>query len=342
MAMSVSEPGHGLLPAPAGVLLADGSPAFGGYAGNIGAVEWNGLSGAFKRSSLWQRLHHKRWQYVGIAGAECFIGLAIVDAGWAASAFAYLFDREQRRVLVDFSAMGIPGVSVKVNQHGGAGAFARFKGPGGEIMLARPPGSTAFALKLDIRGLRIDAELDAAPAAPTLSAVIPIQNGVANCTQKSACLRVSGLAECLDKRFDLHGYSASLDYTNGLLARHTAWRWASAHCPQLGFNLQSGFNGAHENILWLNGRMVPLGAAQFDFDPKRPMQPWHVATDDGLLDLTFEPHGARRENKNLLIAASDYIQPIGVFSGQVRASRHDAPTIVTNLLGVTEDHRARW
>ena len=340
--MSVSESRHGLPPAPAGVLLPDGSPAFGAYAGNISAVEWDGLSGAFKRSGLWQRFHHKRWQYVGIAGADCFIGLAIVDAGWAASAFAYVFDRQQRRVLVDFSATGLPGVSVKVNNCAAEGAFARFGGGGGEILLSRPPGGQQFTLKLRLRDFAIDAVLDAAPAAPTLSAVIPIHNGVANCTQKSACLRVSGAAECQGRRFDLNGYSASLDYTNGLLARETAWRWASAHSPDIGFNLQAGFNGANENILWLNGRMVLLGAARFDFDPKRPMQPWHVATDDGLLDLTFEPHGARRENKNLLVAASFYIQPIGVFSGQVRASRHDAPTIVSNLLGVTEDHRARW
>jgi hypothetical protein len=155
-------------------------------------------------------------------------------------------------------------------------------------------------------------------------------------------LRTSGYASVNGRRFDLDGYSASLDYTNGLLARKTAWRWASAHSPDVGFNLQAGFNGAGENVLWLHGKMILLGAAQFEFDPKRPMQSWRVFTDDGLLDLTFEPHGARRENKNLLVAASFYIQPIGVFSGQVRAHINDAPTMVSNLLGVTEDHRARW
>ena len=332
-----------VLPAPAGVLLADGSPAFGAYAGNIESVDWSSLNAALRRSGLWRRFHHKRWQYVGIAGADCFIGLAIVDAGWAASAFAYVFDRTQRRVLLEFSAMGVPGVSVKVNDKAGDGAFARFKGPAGEICLIRQCGSAVYTLKLQTRsGLTIDATLDASPAAPTLSAIIPIQAGIANCTQKSACLRASGYASVNGRRFDLNGYSASLDYTNGLLARNTAWRWASAHSPDVGFNLQAGFNGAGENVLWLHGKMVLLGAAQFEFDPKRPMQPWRVYTDDGLLDLTFEPHGARRENKNLLVAASFYIQPIGVFSGQVRAHVNDAPTMVCNLLGVTEDHRARW
>jgi len=65
MGMSVPDTGHGLPPAPAGVLLADGSPAFGAFAGNVGAIEWAGLNAALRRSALWQRFHHKRWHYVG-------------------------------------------------------------------------------------------------------------------------------------------------------------------------------------------------------------------------------------------------------------------------------------
>ena len=69
--MSASEQVAGasgtILPAPAGVLLADGSPAFGAYAGNVEAVDWSGLNAALRRTGLWRRFHHKRWQYVGIA-----------------------------------------------------------------------------------------------------------------------------------------------------------------------------------------------------------------------------------------------------------------------------------
>ena len=50
------------------------------------------------------------------------------------------------------------------------------------------------------------------------------------------------------------------------------------------------------------------------------MAAWQLRTEDGLLDLTFRPEGLRREDKNLLVAASRYVQPIGVFSGWVTAS----------------------
>ncbi|TFV93745.1 DUF2804 family protein, partial [Oxalobacteraceae bacterium OM1] len=72
------------------------------------------------------------------------------------------------------------------------------------------------------------------------------------------------------------------------------------------------------------------------------LAPWHVQTDDDCLDLHFQPEGARREDKNLVIAASRYVQPIGSFSGWVRADRTAPMRRVERLAGVTEDHRARW
>jgi hypothetical protein len=116
----------------------------------------------------------------------------------------------------------------------------------------------------------------------------------------------------------------------------------SAHGADIGFNLQAGYFGNNENVLWLDGRLIPLGAARFDYDTADPLAPWHVQTDDGLLDMRFEPEGMRREDKDLLVAATRYVQPIGCFSGWVK-SAPDAPAReVSRLCGVTEDHFSRW
>ena len=95
-------------------------------------------------------------------------------------------------------------------------------------------------------------------------------------------------------------------------------------------------------MLWLDGELIPLGAAQFAFDAAAPLKPWRVQTDDGLLDLVFTPEGLRAEDRNLGFAASHYVQPIGRFNGFVRAAPGAAPREVRELLGVTEDHRSRW
>ncbi len=326
-----------MTPAPDSVVI-DGAPAHGRYEGRIAAIDWSGLQP--RPGHLWRRLHHKRWHYVGLGNEEVFIGVAIVDVGWAVSAFAYLFDRQTRTLRADWSQDGLPGLQAHVGDEPLAGADAWFRGPGARLSL-RETGNR-LQLQVATRALRVDAELDLAAMAPPLLAVGPIAGGLAHATQKTTALPVRGWAEAAGQRFALDGAWAAVDASNGLLARDTAWRWASAHRPDVGFNLQQGYFGSHENVLWLDGRPTGLGTAHFDFDATRPLAPWHLHTDDGLLDLVFTPEGARAADKDLGVAASRYVQPVGTFSGSVRAGPQALARRVDGLLGVTEDHRSRW
>jgi hypothetical protein len=304
-------------------------------------MDWSALQPPHRRSALWTRLHHKRWQYVGLGDEQLFIGLAIVDVGWSGTAFAYLFDRERQALLADWSQDGLPGLQVRVNNAPLTGAQASFRGLGARLALSHQPGDTV-TLRVDTRALQLDARLDLRAMAPPLLAIGPIEGGVAHATQKTSALPVAGWAKAGGRRFSLDSCWAAIDASNGLLARDTSWRWASAHGPQVGFNLQQGYFGSQENVLWLDGQPIGLGAAQFEFDAAQPMRPWRVHTDDGLLDLRFTPEGLRSQDRNLGFAASHYLQPVGSFSGWVRASADGPKRPVERLLGVTEDHRSRW
>lgn len=326
-----------MTPAPASVVI-DGAPAHGRYAGRIAAIDWSGLQP--RPGRLWRRLHHKRWHYVGLGNEAVFIGVAIVDVGWAVSAFAYLFDRQTRTLQADWSQDGLPGLQAHVGDAPLAGADAWFRGPGARLSLREAGGR--LRLQVATRALHVDAELDLTAMAPPLLAIAPIAGGLAHATQKTTALPVRGWAEAAGQRFALDGAWAAVDASNGLLARDTAWRWASAHGPDVGFNLQQGYLGQQENALWLAGQPIALGAAQFEFDATRPLAPWCVRTDDGLLDLVFTPEGARAANKNLGFAASRYVQPVGTFAGEVRTAPRALPRRINGLLGVTEDHASRW
>ena len=328
--------------APHGVVH-HGQPATGRYAGSPSQVDWSGLRGAFQRSALWTRFHHKRWHYVGIATEQCFVGLAMVDLGWTNTMFAYVFDRQQKKLLIDCAQDGLPGLTAQVSDRPAHGALSWFRHIGSSLRFEHVRGHH-YRLRVDIRkGLQIEAEIDSAQAAPFLCAIGPIgDGGCAHSTVKSSALSITGSVRAGGKTFDLAGGVASFDYSNGLLARDTQWRWASAHSPTVGFNLQQGYFGNYENALWLDGQLIPLGSVRFDFDPQAPLQPWDIHTDDGLLSLRFQPEGARQQSKNLLVAASYYIQPIGTFSGTVRATQDAPARAVHALVGVTEDHRSRW
>lgn len=325
-------------PAPDAVVIA-GAAAHGRYAGRIACIDWAPLRP--RPGWLWRRLHHKRWHYVGLGNDQLFIGMAIVDLGWTATAFAYLFDRRERRLRADWSRDGLPGLQARVSDEPLAGAHAWFRGPGARLTLRHQP-DDSLVLSIDTRPLRLRARLDLAAMLPPLLAVGPIAGGLAHATQKTSALPVEGWAEAEGHRFSLDGACAAVDASNGLLARETDWRWASAHRAGLGFNLQQGYFGGQENLLWLDGRPIALGAAQFDFDASQPMREWHVHTADGLLDLVFKPEGLRQQRRELGFAASHYVQPVGRFSGQVRSTPDSPARDVRGLLGVTEDHRSRW
>ena len=331
-----------LPPAPARLVGTDGLPVAGRFAGRCVEIDWSPLRGALARSGWYRHFHHKRWQYVGIAGARCFIGCAVVDLGWTNAAFAYVFDLERRQVVGSASRDGLPGLSGRVADVPMAGTESRFRALGVRIAF-REDAPEHFRLQVSgPAGLMIDATLDGSQAAPWLFASNAIEGGTWHSTHKSPALRVRGTVRAGGETYSLDGAQACLDHSNGLLARDTRWLWASAHSEQIGFNLQSGYFGDHENALWLDGRLIPLGTARFDFDRDDTTAPWCMRTDDGLLDLRFVPLGERREDRNLIVAASRYVQPVGRYAGWVRATATDTPRAVEGLLGVAEHHEAKW
>lgn len=333
---------HALPNAPSGLLNAQGEVQFGRYAGALKHFDWQGISAPWQRSILWKRLHHKRWRYISLATEEIFCGLAIIDLGWASSAFAYVFERSSQREIAGFSQDGLPYLSCRISPQPFNEADCRFASFGKQMRFWHLEGSERYQLQVQAGNLLIDAVIDAEGAAPSLLALGEVVGGTVHATQKSAAMRVKGRVVCGQQEFDLAGGIASMDYSSGFLARETQWHWACAQSATLGFNLQQGYFAAQENALWLDGEVFPLAAAQFTFEHAQPEAPWHIRTLDGLLDLHFTPLGVRRQNKNLRVAVSRYVQPIGQFSGWVKAHANAEAREVKKLVGVTEDHFSRW
>jgi hypothetical protein len=323
--------------APRQVVGADGLPLLGRFTGLAHGFDWSALAAPFARGRWWRRFHHKRWHYAALTQGDIFCAVAIVDLGWTNTAFAYAFDRRARKVIASFSQDGLPGLTARVGEHAAQDSHFRFLSNRIEL---RASGPGAYTLELRCHRFEIDASFGG--GAPVLLAVGAVDGGSVHATQKSGALALTGEVRVDGARFDLSGGVASFDYSNGLLARETAWRWASAHGPGLGFNLQAGYFGANENALWLDDDLIALGEARFEFSSVDPLAPWRVWTVDGLLDLRFTPEGARAEDKDLLVAASHYVQPIGTFDGAVKAGPQAPARAVRQLVGVTEDHRSRW
>jgi hypothetical protein len=201
-------------------------------------------------------------------------------------------------------------------------------------------------VEVAFRGVDVHARLESSAAPPAISAVALIPGGVVCTTEKRLLLAVKGEATVLGRSIPLDGALAGYDYTHGLLARRTTWRWGFAlgraqSGERVGLNLVEGYVGEGECALWLDGELVPLAEGRFTFDAARPLDPWRVRTADGAVDLTFSPGAAHSDHTNLGVIASRFVQPVGVYSGTIRVP-DGRVLVVDGVLGVTEDQDMLW
>ncbi|MCS6911914.1 MAG: DUF2804 domain-containing protein [Myxococcales bacterium] len=327
-------------PPPPSVVDAAGRPLRGRYVGPLPPVDLRGCRGRLG----W--LRHKRWVYVLLATPERLCAAAIVDLGYAASAFAFLAAPGQG-MLARVSSLGVPGLS-RVGDRAGEGCYARFVGPGLRASLVRPGGASAYRLMVESPALAIDAVLDARFAPPPLSAVADLSplGGGANATEKRMLLQADGVVRLGRDRLLLDRALGGTDYTQGILPRRTAWRWAfllgrTRQGAAVGVNLVQGFNGEAECAVWLEGDLVPVGEGRIDGDPKRPLLPWRMGSACGAVALEFQPFALHAEHRNLGVVRSRFLQPAGSYRGSIRLPGR-APVELDAVLGVAEDQNVLW
>ncbi len=340
--------------APRDVSDEQGHPRFGTFSGEVAEVDFNKLAGPYAMSKAWRAVKHKSWQYTFVATPEVIALCAIADLRYTGNAFVVAVDLASRKLLHDGSFLGAPGLQ-SVSNYPGQGLQARFRTLGAKFWTGRKEGSGRYELDVQVSsllggGLSWKGDVLAENGPPALTVIAPVGNGgVVNVTQKWAGLLASGKLTAAGRTYDLDGGVAGMDYTNGLLARNTSWRWAFA-CGRLpdgtplGLNLVEGFNednpNANENGLWLGNELIPLDRARFSFNPKDPLDTWRVETVDGSVKLKFQPIYVHREHRDYLLVKSRFIQPVGLFEGTIRANGRTLE--VKALAGVTEDQDMLW
>lgn len=336
----------------------DGTPRFGSYLGSLESSDFGRLAGPYALGLRARVAKEKRWVYTFVATPEVMALVAILDLSYTASAFATVLSLKDRRVLVDESYLGLPGPFGHVNDRPGEGLEARFRRPGASLSVSRPPRRSRYQVRAELsppvplapRSLLWDGNLLAEGGAPALTVIAPVsEDGVVNVTQKAGGLLCFGTLEAGGRRFLLDGGVGGIDYTHGLLARRTAWRWAFAQGrledgTPVGLNLVEGFNESrdevNENALWLGARLVPLARARFSFNPRDSLDEWKVETVDGAVDLRLRPLAVHREERDLRWVKSRFVQPLGLYEGSVLVDGKRLQ--LSGIPGVAEDQDTLW
>jgi len=325
-----------LAAAPASFLDArTGEPSCGAFFGPIPAVSLGPLG---LRDRIARR---KRWVYAAVATEEMWFSLAIVRTGYAATAFAFAYDLQGNRMMLDRTVLGPPGVARVSDDFHQQGEVARFAMGATKLTVTRR--GTTLDLEVRMGDLQLDAAVDEQTGPPAITAIARLGEGLVNGTEKRALLGVRGRGRIGNREVVLDDGTAGYDYTHGLLPRHTQWRWAFALGKTLtgepfGFNLVQGFVGEAECAAFLGNEVFPIAEPRFELDVKDPMKPWRLVGDG--IDLAFRPGGVHEQHTNLLVVKSRFVQPVGTFRGTLQVAGREVA--VDGLPGVVEDQDVVW
>lgn len=331
------------------IRLDSGQPQFGVHQDTISEINWQD----FNYHSHMDKKHGriKKWmdfnqfQFIGLSNPELMMGLAIVDIKISTLAFVYIYEPKTQTYFED-SIIGLPW-KAKIEPYPESGK-AWFKNSKLNIEIDSSNQGVRH-VRLKSKTINLDAciQIDEDYEPLRVCARAGYKGWVF--TQKSPALTCTGQLEFSGKTLDLGELNtlACVDWSAGFMRRHTFWNWISisSFLPdgrRLGLNLAAGVNetGYTENALWLDGKLIKLDMARFEFDRFDENSPWRIHTSDGVIDLTFKPLGKREEKRNFIISASNFRQYFGLFSGNIKTDKEQIN--IENIYGLCEDHYAKW
>jgi hypothetical protein len=301
-----------------------------------------------------QRLRLKEWQHVAVVSEELTLGLAIIDTQYLGSSFVYVAEHADGRYTEHHREVAPGRVQLARTLYDGWSTIAarRYR-----IRIRNRLAGGYHRLSFEVAASRrapalwgeLELTADLSRVQP-LVAVLPLGPNRPLYTHKAPCpvRGVVGVGErryLLDPARDL----ALLDVQKTYYPYRTWWRWATfagyddrgrVLAANLVHNVIERDEVHNENVVWIDGDLVPVGAARFRAEDGLE-EPWKVATTDGRCKLDFTPRGRRSGRIQLGLVSSDYHQPYGRFSGEIM-DRHNRTIQVNELSGVTERHNARF
>lgn len=330
----------------------NGQPSYGVFPKSISEINHMDFD---LRNTMDKRLgtlakHYKfnQFQFIGFTSSELIVGIAIVDLKIASNCFVYAYHPETKK-FEEFSFIQPLALKTSISLKPNDGS-ATFEKAGNKVVIKATAKPRLRSVQVDLKsGFKLDAVIDeSANFNPLAICTRAGYNGWVF-TQKATALICNGSVRWGQKEFNLEKIEAlaSVDWSAGYMRRETSWNWGSLSTKlpdgrRLGFNLAAGVNetGFTENGLWLDGKLHKIDMVDFQFDRHHPEHAWAMRSNDGIIDLHFEPAGQRNEKMNLVIAASNFTQHFGRFYGDILIEGEVIH--LTGAWGFAEDHYAKW
>lgn len=149
---------------------------------------------------------------------------------------------------------------------------------------------------------------------------------------------------------------ANLDWTLGFMRHETNWFWCCINTQlkdhrHFMLNLSMGVNetGVSENACWIDGQVYHLPPVMFRRNQSQSEesgdQLWIISNQNlgwSLVDinLSFTPIKVYKKTDDYAVVASIFEQWLGLYSGHITIG--DQKIVIDKVLGLAEDHFAKW
>ena len=297
----------------------------------------------------------KEWEHFGIITDDYYFGMVIFDAKFMGTSFFYVYDRKTGAFFEhERTSVGGPVRVARELWHGEC--YFRAFGYSMEFENRLDSGLHRLRIEIKAKGARpaVNAEiymLENIENLQPLVQVSPVSENRPLYTHKAAA-PVEGRITLGDTEIRLHPEKdvGLMDVQKTFYPYRTFWNWATfaGHDERgrlIAMNACQNFitddEYHNENCTWVDGEIVLLGAADFDFNKSALMEPWKVKTSSDGLDLDFNPEGERVGKVNLGVVMSDFHQPFGKFSGTMPGPGSEK-IAVDGPFGLCEWHLARF
>jgi len=349
---------------PGSLIDGKGNPYFGQFSSpikNLALDKFLYFNDMDKKANPFNRyFHYKQFQFISINTGKFIIGAAIADIRYLGSGFLYIYDINNNSI-VEQSWLRPPTIGYKTSASpyngnasiGSSTASIHFKINSGQ-----------WQLSINSKHIQANLTLTTDEGDFPLSMCSPTGYNGWTYTQKHNALSVNGQLTINQQPQNLSKALAGYDFSAGYMRRETSWRWASINGvvneKSFGLNLAAGVNetGSSENVCWLGGKRCYLPPVHFKFQRQRTkqsnmqldkqvfQQPWHIVSEainseKPRVELTFTPLNNREERLNLWLLKSNFRQYIGHYNGVIRGIDGNN-LVINNILGLSEDHFARW
>eukprot|EP01091_Cochliopodium_minus_P020367 TRINITY_DN8879_c0_g1_i1.p1 TRINITY_DN8879_c0_g1~~TRINITY_DN8879_c0_g1_i1.p1 ORF type:complete len:392 (-),score=74.33 TRINITY_DN8879_c0_g1_i1:54-1229(-) len=302
----------------------------------------------------------KRWEYHSIITKDTIITFFIFNTGYASQITSYIYNTTENKKY-DFSKEDILGLKTKLINDENGDREIIYKD--GEELL-----SMKFNFQKNFYQIEINLPLTSNDKSTKVikgsfelkkfyeyskefSLFFPLDETHNAYTHKAPPLYVSKANLFLGKEdisLELKEAIVTTDYTHSNEKRITTWKWVNFasilnNKKKILINLTSKERFLdRENIAYFDENLVMLGFVDF-IPPSLSNLNWTITNDENnkhIIKLSFKSLESLFVDQNFGLVSSKYAQNIGYFSGKIQI---EGETIVFNdLLGVIEDHYAKW